>query len=355
MSLTFLRFALILLALSSVSQYASAEKVMALHSAPVELAAHGGGSDGGGFLYYYTSGAHFKNVKNFMARALSESPEKVLKEIAQKYEVAIDWNLFATVIKKAKSEPTEVRMRKNPDGDEDFLLLDYNQNTKSITALKPFFELFNKEKLSNKETFEMMRLIAHEVGHIFGIGINKNDQVARQFGIELAGVLARYWFVCENEGLDIEKIQTCNFENSRALTEKKSTQVEATLEISYVSPKDSQEVPATCNILGDIWRRSNDLDKLDYINRVYSSRQNSISNEYTVDLSKTRPGDKLVFTIFCQDKKYFRQLLNLNPTLQIKNTLGESSVYKGTIADANGSMFIARYYVRSSDNISPLK
>jgi len=173
------------------------EKTNALTIKASEKKAQGGGSDGGGFRYYYTSGTYFRNIKNYIAQALVDGPSaQELETLSDKYKVNFDWSEFATIVKNGHSAPMKNLSRKNPDGYEEPLIMNYDSNSRSIEALAPFFEIFDKEQLSDKETFEMMRLVLHETSHVFGLGTANDDELARKFSFDLLKIVSRYWYRC---------------------------------------------------------------------------------------------------------------------------------------------------------------
>ncbi|MBP9680700.1 MAG: hypothetical protein KBD76_04805 [Bacteriovorax sp.] len=245
----------------------------------------GGEVGGGGYQYYYTSQAHFKGVKNFLSQSLIYADKKELEALEKKYDVHIDWIKFATIIKNAKSKSLINASRENSDGDSEPLIFDYDPLEGSISALAPFFELFNKKSLTIEETNEMSRLILHEASHLVGIGVNNDDELSMAFSKDLRTLMNKYWYRCPGGVLGIQSCLSYN-----APTEEVKNKV-LKMEYTFFSPKTFLNKAKHGRIAHsdrvDVWRLNSELNA--YVKILAMTR-----DEFDVyETSSILPGDIL--------------------------------------------------------------
>jgi hypothetical protein len=211
---------------------------------------NGGGSDGGGFAYYYTSGAHFRSLKRTLSRLIENHPVEDLRKLEEKYHISIDWKEFANIIRSAKANATKFAERQNPDGEAEPLIMNYNRKERSIAALGPFFEIFNKEELTAKEVEKMKILILHETSHLYNLGVNNDDDASRAFAKDLIEVLFRYEYRCK---YDPDHPLECQYEVLKGNPDLDPMET-LILKSAMIGSNGKEEMIGPCQRRLDVWR-----------------------------------------------------------------------------------------------------
>src|SRR5690606_20694028 len=109
---------------------------------------------------------------------ISSIPNEEFNDLVKEFtEIEVNQFEYAQIIKNIKKAPVEERTRLNDDHFEAPLNLDYSIGKREIYALKPFFDTFDKVRLSSQEVAAMDRQLLHEATHVFGIGV-QDDKVS---------------------------------------------------------------------------------------------------------------------------------------------------------------------------------
>ncbi len=161
-------------------------------SAP--LPGDGTSSGGGGFMFYNTSGAHLRSVAAETAARLSGLTESQFRSIVSRYAPNAPANARRVVIEAVRGVRSDFthgeRLRTNPEGVLEPLLFDYGIDGSGrpfITALRAYFEVYNKATLTRREQDQVRTLLIHEASHLIGIGV-EDDRDSRRFAHEVSAL-----------------------------------------------------------------------------------------------------------------------------------------------------------------------
>jgi hypothetical protein len=161
-------------------------------------------------------------TKNMIAAGITGFSYEELNSIAAEFTTQkIDPYELARIVRDVKAAPLEQRTRKNSDGYQAPLELDYSIEEKEIIALREFF-LFHseKEKFTYADFKLMGKKLIHEASHIFGIG-TENDNDSAKFAAILMEIIYEngYPSKCGATGSMEQKLEFCNehfFKNSKS-------------------------------------------------------------------------------------------------------------------------------------------
>lgn len=182
------------------------------------LALAGGSSTGGGYEYRDTALPHLKNLQSRLVEALSFTTDEELNRIASEFTTKpMNVKTLSDVIKTMKYAPTENRTREY-NGAKWPLDLDYDIKAQKITALEPLFKSINKPELTDIEKQITQRKILHEATHIFGIGIDleneeNNDDVSLELSKKLFHTLKNRFRLCGFKGTLEMRLKDCELLN----------------------------------------------------------------------------------------------------------------------------------------------
>lgn len=281
---------------------------------PFAASAVGNGASGGLYKYYYTSGAYLESVKSYIYRALTDSPASELEALSQKYsdkmhvtgEKKIDWKLFANYVAKTRGDDgTAKRKQINPQGFKDTLYFTYTKSPNQIIALEEFYLLYHKkpDEITLGDAIEIERMLIHEASHLFGLGTDDDDDVSRDFSLDLMSIINRYWFRCSADGGSFN-LANCRYS-------KKWNQGGHPIQVLNlsISSLDGARVskPGSCQFRMDLWRAEFDYSGPGQVSRRWialpSNQQPSIAGENHIgveyDISAMQPGDVVVLSSAC--------------------------------------------------------
>lgn len=284
---------------------------------------------GGGFKYYYTSTKYFKNLRNYISESLKLVPPNELKNIEDKYNAKIDWSEFASIVKKARSESLINNSRRNNDGNEEPLLLDYSEQTRTIVTLQPFFELFNKVKLSQEEALEIEKLILHEVSHLFDIGVNSDDEISRMFAEDLSKVLNKYWYYCDGNR-DSVNLALCHFNSNASPKDQDIRQIN--ILTSIIKRDGKTRPPDVCQYRVNSWQKKSDLSHWSLANsKILAPVKTNNSQVISLNTSELLPNTLVEINLVCIEENIVNQFtpnqfLQINLTNEVGHTLSPSAI-----------------------------
>lgn len=260
----------------------------------------GGGSDGGNFAFYYTSGTYYRSIKLTLSRLIENHPVSELQVLEEKYNTQIDWKKFSDIVKNAKAAPTKQAERKNPDGYVEPLIMDYDPSSQSIIALEPFFRLFDKEVLSDKDVEQIKILILHEASHLFGVGVDDNDKESRAFSWDLLRLLYRYEYRCHYEK---ESPLECTY--APLLRNSISGEVKQIVLVSKVLLKNGKaEEKRACSAEANFWRPTYGKDFVK-LSSVFFKTLESKTHSSFVNVDQMSSGDLVVIELYCSNTTHF--------------------------------------------------
>jgi hypothetical protein len=266
----------------------------------------GTSNGGGGYMYYNTSGRYLRSVRDFIVNAIKDVNPADLETLAEKYKVAgrkIDWAEFTQAIGGIK-QTNFAKSEKNPDGLLDVQLMTYDKESKTVFALLPFFEIYNKSEnqLTEDDMLEILRLPLHEVSHLFGIGTENNnpknnDSLSNAFSVELRKLLASKTYNCVNgshENSAKSVLLNCNYQKP----EKNNNRTE-TLSVGFYDAAKGLPVKIDFNssLAAQIvaWRANILTGKFDTFTIERIKEEISSENIAKFDLSKLPVGS--IFTL----------------------------------------------------------
>jgi hypothetical protein len=175
----------------------------------------GPGLSGGGFAFEKTSQKHLKNAIQRLVRRIRATQARDIENIFHKFgarEFSVDQ--LINLILSVESRPDVIKPKQNSTMQGDLLKFDFENLTsgpKKIIALMPFFLRYDKTNLSNEEWKEIEVLLLHEATHLFGIGLDR-DQDATELSEQLMDLLLKQLFNCGNSGSLEDRISDCGVE-----------------------------------------------------------------------------------------------------------------------------------------------
>lgn len=167
----------------------------------------GGIGGGGGYKYTYTSNFQINDILTKAQDKLLNVPDQKLEELSSKFKTIIDWTLFKNIIKNIELKPNENSIRNNQK-----LALNYDLNNMKIIAYEPFFDFLDKSELSESDTKTAIRMIYHEVSHLFFIGIT-DDYESIKFSSELLSLVELNKFNCGAKNNLEDSLESCKKTN----------------------------------------------------------------------------------------------------------------------------------------------
>ncbi len=148
-----------------------------------------GGVAGGGGFEYYNSPAKINIIKarDYIVKLYKYMPSKqfsrILRMVSEQTQnskvLSINQEKLVAVIENMRADFTSNTQRKNTDGVLEFLVMNYDLQKNTITALRPLFQAYNRDVLTTSEKDRLHMIIIHEALHIFNIGI-EDDLEASQ-------------------------------------------------------------------------------------------------------------------------------------------------------------------------------
>lgn len=172
--------------------------------------AKGPSNGGGGYKYQDTSLKHLVQAVNLLGVAVYSLNQQDIDAVTSKYTTTVfTKEKLVKYLLGVRFLETDTGEREKGNGTIRIQDMDYSLSHGGyIIALQPFLELFHKAELSPAEKHILQRKIIHEITHLFGVGLEDNDQ-STKLSEELMSLLKDQYTECGGYGSVENRIENC--------------------------------------------------------------------------------------------------------------------------------------------------